>query len=462
MRLRAPWGRPSISVGCSATGAPIALRGSPLFAGAVFGLALAIAFALAHYWYLAIHTCTGRRYHFGKSYIWAIACAAGAFVALLVLMPPIALAAVPAPRLGAVAIKGAIGQAGVAAADVTDVFMGNVLQAGLGQAPARQAALYAGLAATTRCVTVNKVCGSGLESVILGSRALGAGDATLVVAGGMENMSGAPYLLPKAREGFRMGHQQIVDSLVHDGLWDPYNDLHMGNCAGACAKKYAFTREQQDAYAAESFRRAHAAQYDGRFAQEITAVDVTDAKGKIGRVDRDEGPARVNYEKIPTLKPAFDRAGTLTAANASTINDGAAAMVLATADRARERSLKPVARIVAFGGHAQDPMWFTTAPIAAAHNAMKRAGWRVEDVDLWEVNEAFAVVALAFMQELSVPHEKLNVRGGAISLGHPIGASGARILVTLLSALRERGARRGLAAICIGGGEGLAACVELI
>ena len=373
-----------------------------------------------------------------------------------------ALASVPAPQLGATAIRGALAQSRVAADEVSDVFMGHVLQAGVGQAPARQAAIAAGLSPATRCATIHKVCGSGLEAVILASRALAAGDATIAVAGGMENMSAAPYLLPKARAGFRLGHQQVIDSLIHDGLWDPYNSLHMGNCAEHCATKYNFTREQQDAYAAESFRRANAAQQDGRFAAEITPVEITGGRGEPMRVDRDEGPAKVNYEKLPKLKPAFDKAGTITAANASTINDGAAALVLTTADRARERGLKPLARIVAFGGHAQDPVWFTTAPISAAQNALKRAGWGSDDVDLWEVNEAFAVVALAFMRELALPHDRVNVRGGAISLGHPIGCSGARILVTLLAALRERGAKRGLAAICIGGGEGLAACVELI
>jgi acetyl-CoA C-acetyltransferase len=372
------------------------------------------------------------------------------------------LAALPAPRLGATAIQGALARSRVAPAEVTDVFMGNVIQAGVGQAPARQAAIFAGLPSSTRCVTVHKVCGSGLESVILGSRALTVGEASIAVAGGMENMSAAPYLLPNAREGFRLGNQQVVDALIHDGLWDPYNQIHMGNCAEKCAEKYAFTREQQDAYAVESFRRANAAQADGRFAEEITAVEAKDAKGNVTRVERDEGPARVNYEKIPTLRPAFEKGGTITAANASTINDGAAALVLATAEHAAERGLKPIARIVAFGGHAQDPLWFTTAPIAAAQAALRRAGWGTTDVDLWEVNEAFAVVALAFMRELGLSHDKVNVRGGAISLGHPIGCSGARILVTLLAALRERRARRGVAAICIGGGEGLAACVELI
>lgn len=373
-----------------------------------------------------------------------------------------ALATVPAPRLGATAIRGAVAQAGIAAADVTDVLLGNVLQAGLGQAPARQAAIHAGLPASVRTVTIHKVCGSGLQAVMQGAHALAAGDATLVVAGGMENMSAAPYLLPKAREGYRLGHQQVVDSMVHDGLWDPYGNVHMGDCAEQCAKKYSFTRAQQDAYAAESFRRANAAQQDGRFAHEITPVEITDAKGRVTRVERDEGPARVNYEKIPTLRPVFDAAGTITAANASSINDGAAALVLAAENTADARGLRPLARIVAFGAYAHDPVWFTTAPVEAAQQALTRAGWSVDDVDLWEVNEAFAVVPLAFMKELGVAHQRLNVRGGAIALGHPIGCSGARILVTLLAALRERGAKRGVAAIYIGGGEGLAVCLELI
>ncbi|MSU49070.1 MAG: thiolase family protein [Opitutus sp.] len=373
-----------------------------------------------------------------------------------------ALAAAPAPLLGATAIRGAVAQAGVLPAEVTDLFMGHVLQAGVGQAPARQAAIQGGLPVTTRCAAVNKVCGSGLEAVLLASRALGAGDATLAVAGGMENMSAAPHLLPNARGGFRLGHQQLVDSLLHDGLWDPSNNLHMGNCAERCATKYGFTRAQQDAYAAESFRRANVAQQDGQFVAEITSVEFADARGNKQRFERDEGPPRVNYEKLPTLRPAFDPAGTITAANASTFNDGAAALVLTTADHARARGLKPLARIVAFGSHAQEPLWFTTAPVTAAQIVLKRASWEIGDVDLWEVNEAFAVVPLAFMQELRLPPEKVNVRGGAISLGHPIGASGARIIVTLIAALRERGGRRGLAAICIGGGEGLAVGVELV
>ncbi|MFZ5496748.1 MAG: thiolase family protein [Verrucomicrobiota bacterium] len=373
-----------------------------------------------------------------------------------------AFANVPAPRLGAAAIRGAVAQAGIAPADVTDCLMGNVLQAGQGQAPARQAALYAGLPASVRCTTVHKVCGSGLQTVIGAAHFLAGGLGAFVVAGGMENMSLAPYLLPKARDGYRLGHQQVVDSMISDGLWDPYNNLHMGNCAEQCAAKYKFTREQQDAYAIESFKRANAAQKDGRFAAEITPVEITDAKGNVIRIEHDEGPAKVKYDKIPALKPSFQKDGTITPANASSINDGAAALVVTTADQAKAKGLKALARLAAFGAHAQDPVWFTTAPVTAAQRALQSAGWSVQDVDLWEVNEAFAVVPLAFMQELGVPHDRLNVHGGAISLGHPIGCSGARILVTLLAALRERGRKRGVAAICIGGGEGLAVCVELL
>ena len=381
-----------------------------------------------------------------------------------------AFAALPAARLGATAIKGAVAQAGVNPADITDCLMGNVLQAGQGQAPARQAAIYAGLPHSVRCTTVHKVCGSGMQTVIGAAHFLAGGMGTagadalgaIAVAGGMENMSLAPYLLPKARDGYRIGHQQVIDSMISDGLWDPYNNIHMGNCAEKCAAKYHFTREQQDAYAIESFKRANAAQQDGRFAQEITPVELTDAKGNGSKVELDEGPAKVRYDRIPTLKPSFQKNGTITPANASSINDGAAALVLTTADTAKAKGLQPIARLVAFGGHAQDPVWFTTAPVTAAQSALKSAGWSVADVDLWEVNEAFAVVPMAFAQELGVPADKLNVRGGAISLGHPIGCSGARILVTLIAALKERGLKRGVAAICIGGGEGLAVCVELV
>ena len=373
-----------------------------------------------------------------------------------------ALASVPAPRLGAAAIRGAVAQSGVAPTELTDCLMGNVLQAGQGQAPARQAALYAGLPTSVRCTTVHKVCGSGMQTVMGAAHFLAGGLGNIAVAGGMENMSLAPYLLPKAREGYRLGHQQVVDSVISDGLWDPYNNLHMGNCAEQCAAQFGFTREQQDAYAITSFQRAQAAQQDGRLATEITPVEITDARGNVTRVDTDEGPAKVRYDKVPLLKPTFQKDGTITPANASSLNDGAAALVLTTGATAAAKGLPPIARLVAFGGHAQDPVWFTTAPVPATQKALAAAGWSVDDVDLWEVNEAFAVVPLAFMRELGVPHDRLNVRGGAIALGHPIGCSGARILVTLISALRERGLKRGVAAICIGGGEGLATCVELI
>jgi len=372
------------------------------------------------------------------------------------------LAGVPAPKLGAAAIKGAVALAGLAPEDISDVLMGNVLQAGLGQAPARQAALQAGLSPSTRCVTIHKVCGSGMEAVIHGSRLLALGEGTFVAAGGMENMSSAPYLLLKAREGYRLGHQQVIDSVVRDGLWDPYNDIHMGSCAEKCAMKFAFTRKEQDAYAAESFRRANAAQSDGRFSREITPVEVVDSKRNATWISSDEGPGKVKYDKIPTLRPFFEKNGTITAANASTLNDGAAALILARSETVACGNLKPVARIVSHANHAQDPLWFTTAPIEAARKALAMAGWNACDVDLWEVNEAFAVVPLAMAKELQIPADKLNVHGGAIALGHPIGASGARILVTLLAALRERKAQRGVAAICIGGGEGLALCVELL
>ena len=373
-----------------------------------------------------------------------------------------ALASSPASRLGATAIMGALVEAGVSPEHVTDVLMGNVLQAGQGQAPARQAALYAGLPAATRAVTIHKVCGSGLQAVMQGSQMLATGMGEFVVAGGMENMSQAPYLMPKARDGYRLGHQQVIDSLIMDGLWDPYNDIHMGNCAEKCAAEYKFTREAQDAYAIESFQRANAAQKSGRFAAEITPVEIKDRKGNMTKVELDEGPAKVNYYKVPQLKPVFQKDGTITPANASSINDGAAALVLAPLEAAARHGLKPIARLVAFGGHAQEPMWFTTAPVQATKNALTSAGWSVGDVDLWEVNEAFAVVPMAFMRELGVPHDKVNVDGGAIALGHPIGCSGARIIVTLIASLKARGLKRGVAAICIGGGEGLAVCVEII
>jgi acetyl-CoA C-acetyltransferase len=370
------------------------------------------------------------------------------------------LAGIPAPRLGAVAIQAALKRSGLSPEQVSEVIMGNVLSAGAGQAPARQAAVFAGIPVSVPAMTINKVCGSGMQSVILGARSIMLGDSDVVVSGGMENMSQAPFFLQGIRHGYRMGNQQLIDSMIHDGLWDPYNDQHMGTCGDLCAREKNFSRQEQDDFAAESFRRAQSAQKSGKFRDEIAVVEIAGKKGDVTRVEEDEGPAKVQFEKIPSLRPAFDKNGTVTAANASTINDGAAALVLTSADEAAKRGLKPLARIVSYGGHAQDPKWFTTAPADAMRKAMSKSGWEVPQVDLFEVNEAFAVVALAARRELDIPHEKLNVFGGAIALGHPIGCSGARILVTLLSALRDRGRKRGVAGICIGGGEALSLCLE--
>ncbi|HEX2252216.1 MAG TPA: thiolase family protein [Thermoanaerobaculia bacterium] len=370
------------------------------------------------------------------------------------------LAAVPAPTLGARALAGAFERAGIAPGDVEQVNMGCVLTAGVGQAPARQAALGAGCPDATGALTVGKVCGSGMRAVMIAANDLRCGDYRLVAAGGMESMSLAPYLVPGARDGLRLGNGKLVDSMVHDGLWDPYGDTHMGNCAELCATRYEFTREQQDDYARESYRRAREAVESGRFAREIVAVEVPQRRGEAKRVERDEEPFRADLEKMAKLRPAFDQQGTVTAANASTINDGAAALVLTTASHAAERGLQPIARIVAQASHAQQPEWFTTAPGEAVRAVLGRAGLTPGDIDLWEVNEAFAVVAMAFLRDLEVTHEVVNVDGGAVALGHPIGASGARILVTLLHALEERGGRLGCAAICIGGGESTAIVVE--
>ncbi|MFH0901008.1 MAG: acetyl-CoA C-acetyltransferase [Pseudomonadota bacterium] len=370
------------------------------------------------------------------------------------------LSSIPAPKLGAIAIKAALEQATVPADAVGEVYLGCVLTAGVGQAPARQAALGAGLPKSVPCTTVNKVCGSGLKSVVLGAQSIQAGDAEVVVSGGMENMSLAPYILTKAREGFRMGHQQVTDSMVADGLWDVYRQIHMGQCAEICAREHKISREAQDAFAAESYRRALAAQKDGRFKAEMAAVAIEQRKGPAKVISEDEEPKRGNIEKLPTLKPAFDKDGTITAGNASSINDGGAAVVLMDADAARKRGLKPLARAVSWGYFAQDPEWFTTAPAGAINNALGRAGWKANEVDLWEINEAFSVVSLVNNQLLGLDPAKVNVNGGAVALGHPIGASGGRVLVTLLHAMAARGARRGGAALCIGGGEAICLLVE--
>ncbi len=370
-----------------------------------------------------------------------------------------ALADVKAPVLGQVAIKGALERAGVSADAVEEVYMGSVLPAGVGQAPARQASLGAGVPKSVPCTTVNKVCGSGLKTVILGAQAIATGSADVVVSGGMESMSNAPYLLPKARSGYRLGHGQVIDSMISDGLWDPYGDVHMGTCAELCAREKAISREAQDAYAAESYRRALKAQADGKFKAEIAGVEIAGRKGSVTILE-DEEPKKGDIEKLGALRPAFDKAGTVTAGNASSINDGAAAVVLMSADKAKQTGAKPLARIVAHGQFAQAPEWFTTAPVGAINRCLERAGWKASDVGLWEINEAFAVVALANLAMLGVGADRCNVWGGAVALGHPIGASGTRILVTLLSAMAERGEKRGVAALCIGGGEGIALAVE--
>ena len=371
-----------------------------------------------------------------------------------------ALSRLPAHALGTRALTAAIERAGLEPSDVDQVNMGCVLTAGQGQAPARQAALGAGCPPSTGAVTLNKVCGSGMRAAMIGANDLRCGDYGVVAAGGMESMSQAPFLVPQARGGLRMGHGKLVDSMIHDGLWDPYNDVHMGSCAETCVREYAFTREQQDAFARESYERARRATEEGLFADEIVPVEIPGRKGTSETVERDEEPFRVDLEKMPGLKPAFEKEGTVTAANSSKINDGAAAMVLTTAGRANELGRKPLARIVAHSSVAQKPEWFTTAPVAAARLVLERAGLSTGDIDLWEVNEAFAAVAMAFIQDHDLDPERVNVHGGAVALGHPIGASGARIVVTLLNALRQRDLRRGCAAICIGGGEATAMIVE--
>lgn len=373
-----------------------------------------------------------------------------------------ALAAVPAVRLGAAAVAEAVRRAGVAPDQVNEVIMGQVLQGGCGQAPARQAAVYAGLPHSVECLTLHKVCGSGLKAVMVAAQAVACGDADVVVAGGMESMSQAPYYLAGARGGFRMGHQTVLDGMIHDGLWDPYNDFHMGTAAEGCVRNLGFSREEQDAFAVRSYERALEAQQAGRFAAEIVPVAVPQGKGDPLMVAEDEEPRKVMFDKIAKLRPAFDKAGTITAANASKIDDGAAAVVVMAAERAAALGLQPAARIVAQASFAHAPADFPTAPAGSIRKVLAKAGLALGDIDLFEINEAFAAVALAAVKELGLDPERLNVHGGAIALGHPIGASGARILVTLLHALAARGARRGLASLCIGGGEAAAVVVERV
>lgn len=366
-----------------------------------------------------------------------------------------------APQLGSAAIKGALSKAGVDASQVSQCIMGQVLTAGSGQAPARQAALGAGLPNSVPCMTINKVCGSGLKAVMLGADALKLGDAEVVVAGGQEAMSQVPYLLEQARGGYRMGNGQVIDALIKDGLWDPYNNFHMGSAAELCVKESKVTRQEQDAFAKESYVRAQKASADGLFKDEITPVEMT-VKGQKTSIAVDEEPGKAKFDKMPELRPAFEKDGTITAANASKINDGAAAVVLSTMDYAKKHNLKPRAKILGYSTFAQDPKWFTTAPVGAIKDVLKKLNLKAEDIDLYEINEAFSVVTQVAMKEFNIPHDKVNVFGGAVALGHPIGASGARVLVTLLNALEKQNKKRGLATLCIGGGEAVALVVERV
>jgi acetyl-CoA C-acetyltransferase len=372
------------------------------------------------------------------------------------------LQSLSAPELGALSVAAALERAGIdpKSGEVDEVLMGCVLPAGVGQAPARQAALKAGLPNSVPCTTVNKVCGSGLKTVMLGAAAIQNGDAEIVVAGGMESMSNAPYLLPRARTGFRLGHAEVIDAMIKDGLWDVYNDFHMGNAAELCARECKISREAQDDFAIESYRRARAAWENGKFAAEVVPVSIPQKKGEPLVVAKDEEPFAAPVEKLRSLRPAFQKDGTVTAGNASSINDGAAAVLLMSAERARQKGLEPMARIAGYGQAAQAPEWFTTAPALAIERTLQKLRLKTAEVGLFEINEAFAVVSLVNNQKLGLDPAKVNVNGGAVALGHPIGASGARILATLLYAMVDRGIRRGLASLCIGGGEAVALVVE--
>ncbi|PLK43600.1 thiolase family protein [Emticicia sp. TH156] len=371
-----------------------------------------------------------------------------------------ALSSIPAPKLGAIAVKKSIEKAGVSADDVDELFFGNVCQANVGQAPARQAALYGGLSAKTNTTTINKVCASGMKSVILGSQSIELNENSIVVAGGMENMSMIPFYLEKARYGYGYGNGVLIDGLAKDGLTDAYQPLAMGCFGDATAARYNISREEQDNFAIESYKRAAAAWQSGVFNNEVVPVEVTDRKGNVKVVAEDEEFKNVNFDKIPTLKPVFTKDGTVTAANASTINDGAAALVLCSAETVERDGLKPVARIIAYADAEQEPEWFTTSPVYAAQKALNRAGLSVGDIDFFEVNEAFSVVPIVFCRELGISYDKLNIFGGAVSLGHPLGCSGARIIATLINVLQQKNGKYGLAAICNGGGGASAIVIE--
>ena len=370
------------------------------------------------------------------------------------------LSAVAAPQLGATAIRGALARAKLAPDAVNEVFMGNVLSAGIGQAPARQAMIFGGIPNTVPATTVSKVCGSGLQAVVFGAKTIALGDAEIVVAGGMESMSNVPYYMQQARTGYRMGDAKLVDGMIFDGLWDPYGNVHMGSCGDKCASEYKFTREAQDEFAKESFRRALAAQKEGMFDAEIEAVSVPQRKADPIVVKLDEGPQKGDPSKFASLRPAFNPDGTITAANASSINDGASALILASEAAVKQHKLTPLARIVGYANAAQAPEWFTTAPAKAIESVTKRLGITKDQIDLFEINEAFAVVTMVCNKLCGLDPQKVNVRGGAVALGHPIGASGARIVTTLVHAMKDRNAKRGLATLCIGGGEAVALIVE--
>lgn len=372
------------------------------------------------------------------------------------------LSTLTAPELGSVAISAALESAAVDPSLVSEIYMGNVLSAGIGQAPARQASLGARVPPQVPTTTVSKVCGSGLQAVILARRAIQVGDADIVIAGGMESMSQAPHYLKGSRDGTKMGNATLIDGMIHDGLWDPYNDFHMGRAGEMCARKYELSREAQDAFATESYRRALTAQKSGAFDAEIAPVTVPARKGDPLVVSRDEEPGRGRPDKFASLRPAFEKDGTITAANASSINDGAAAVVLASAAAVERHGLEPLARIVATGASAQEPEWFTTAPAGAIEVTLRRAGLTASDIDLWEINEAFSCVTMACSRLCEIDPERVNIRGGAVALGHPIGASGARILTTLVHALVSEKKQRGLATLCIGGGEAVAAIIERV
>jgi len=364
------------------------------------------------------------------------------------------------PELGAAALRACVAESGVDPHDIDEVMMGCVLPAGLGQAPARQAAIKANIPLGAGCTTLNKVCGSGMKTTMLGTDLIKVGSAGIVLAGGMESMSNAPYLMPKARSGYRMGHQEVLDHMFFDGLQNPYDGNMMGYFAEETAKKYAFSREDQDTFAIESIARARAAQTSGAFTAEIAAVTVTDRKGDT-TITEDEGPGNARPEKIPSLRPAFAKDGTVTAASSSSISDGAAALLLMSAEEARRRKIQPLATIAGHSGYAHEPEWFTTAPVFAIRSLHEKLGWTPDNVDLYEINEAFACVTMAAMVDVGLDHNKVNVNGGACALGHPIGATGARIIVTLLHALRNRGLKRGVASLCIGGGEAVALGIEV-